>query len=191
MWRDHLGVPIAHDILAPMKKDWRKVSCGVGIAVALGLIVAAGAGCGSSSKVAGTEGGPCFTNGTCNAPLSCLSNLCVNPASTDGAAGTSGAGGVAGSAGSTGAGGSAAGGHAGGGATDAGADGPACGTFAGLNPDCESCCCSQFSACSKDTTCGTCLSTGGAPVACSSNSAYQSLFACQTTGTCATPCSQL
>lgn len=46
----------------------------------------------SSSPTAGTEGGACYANGTCNSGLSCLSNLCVKEntdsgvdASSDGA----------------------------------------------------------------------------------------------------------
>lgn len=33
--------------------------------------------CASKEKDPGTEGGPCYGNGTCNAGLSCASNLCV------------------------------------------------------------------------------------------------------------------
>ena len=63
------------------------------------VIVAAGlaGGCGSSSKAAGTEGGPCYGNGTCNAGLSCLpNNLCFNPNASGGTGGTGGAGGTGG-----------------------------------------------------------------------------------------------
>jgi hypothetical protein len=35
------------------------------------------AGCGSSGPATGSEGGSCYGNGTCNAPLVCLSELCV------------------------------------------------------------------------------------------------------------------
>jgi hypothetical protein len=35
------------------------------------------AGCGKSGPPAGTERGPCYGNGTCNAGLTCLSELCV------------------------------------------------------------------------------------------------------------------
>lgn len=47
----------------------------------VGLIVVglAGAVCSSEGKDAGTEGGPCFANGTCNTGLSCLSETCVDP----------------------------------------------------------------------------------------------------------------
>jgi len=34
-------------------------------------------GCGQAEKTPGTEGGPCFANKTCHAPLACLSDLCV------------------------------------------------------------------------------------------------------------------
>ena len=35
-------------------------------------------GCGDSGPKAGTERGPCFANGTCNEPLICRSELCVD-----------------------------------------------------------------------------------------------------------------
>jgi len=39
-------------------------------------------GCGSGGgQEAGAEGGTCYPNGTCNAGLDCLSNVCVNPSS--------------------------------------------------------------------------------------------------------------
>ena len=44
--------------------------------VSLALLIACGGGDGG--KEAGTEGGPCFTNGTCNDGLTCLSDLCVS-----------------------------------------------------------------------------------------------------------------
>ena len=43
----------------------------------MGLAVWA-CGHGGTSKTAGTEGGPCFANGTCNAGLACRSLTCVN-----------------------------------------------------------------------------------------------------------------
>jgi MYXO-CTERM domain-containing protein len=44
----------------------------------------AGSG-GTGGKAAGTEGGPCYGNGTCNSGLTCLSQLCVTaPKSSSG-----------------------------------------------------------------------------------------------------------
>lgn len=41
-------------------------------------------GCGDDSGPAtGTEGGPCYPNGTCNEGLVCLSDLCVDPGTPD------------------------------------------------------------------------------------------------------------
>jgi hypothetical protein len=48
---------------------------------------------GSTSGTAGTEGGPCYPNSTCNAGLTCLSNLCVNPPGGTGGTGN-GSGGI-------------------------------------------------------------------------------------------------
>jgi hypothetical protein len=70
-------------------------------------VAALAIGCGSSDTPAGAEGGHCFPNNTCNAGLTCLSTLCVRPASGTGgasdAAGTIGAAGATGAAGTTGA----------------------------------------------------------------------------------------
>jgi hypothetical protein len=75
-------------------------------------VPAAGSGgAADSGKQPGTEGGPCYGNGTCNTGLACLSSLCVNAgtggsggsdASVGGSGGSAGAGGAAGSAGSGG-----------------------------------------------------------------------------------------
>lgn len=47
------------------------------------LIGAVAIGCGGGGgKAAGTERGPCYGNGTCNAGLVCLSDLCVSPGGT-------------------------------------------------------------------------------------------------------------
>lgn len=43
------------------------------------LVGAVAAGCGGGGKAAGTESGPCYGNGTCNAGLVCLSDRCVSP----------------------------------------------------------------------------------------------------------------
>jgi hypothetical protein len=48
----------------------RRIAC----LVFLGFVV----GCGGDSKAAGTEGGSCYPNDTCNAGLTCASHLCVN-----------------------------------------------------------------------------------------------------------------
>lgn len=77
-------------------------------------------GCGSASVGQGGEGQTCYANATCNAGLTCLSKICVNP---DGGVGSGGAAG--GHSGSNGAGGAAAGGHAGGGGAPAGGSGGA------------------------------------------------------------------
>jgi hypothetical protein len=50
------------------------------------LLTAAGCGGGTPQ---GSEGGACFPNGTCNAGLTCLSNLCVNPEAKPDLSGTS------------------------------------------------------------------------------------------------------
>ncbi len=42
------------------------------------VTIAATPGCGSSGPAAGTEGGDCYGNGTCNAGLVCLSDHCVD-----------------------------------------------------------------------------------------------------------------
>jgi hypothetical protein len=63
--------------------------------VAVGLLAS---GCGGS-KAAGTEGGPCYGNFSCNPGLTCLpNNLCANPNATGGTSGTGGAGGTGGDA---------------------------------------------------------------------------------------------
>ncbi len=100
----------------------------LGVALAVTLTAAALGGCGSSSKASGTVGGPCFTNGTCNAGLECLSNLCVQPAGAGGSGGAPGSAGASGQAGAAGGGGQATGAA---GAT-AGAGGQAAGGAAGV-----------------------------------------------------------
>ena len=50
---------------------------GPGITTALAVAAVLLAGCGGSKRAAGTEGGPCYGNATCNAGLTCLSELCV------------------------------------------------------------------------------------------------------------------
>jgi hypothetical protein len=56
---------------------------GLAIAASVwGLAVACGNGSSGGSKSPGAEGGPCYSNGTCNQGLSCYSNICVNPNAT-------------------------------------------------------------------------------------------------------------
>jgi cysteine-rich repeat protein len=79
------------------------------------------AGCGGSSgKAAGAEGGPCFGNSTCNAGLTCASNLCVQLPGVGGAGGSGQAGnGAAGASGQAGNGVAGASGQAGSGVAGA------------------------------------------------------------------------
>ena len=74
------------------------------LAALAALVVVAGCG-GSSGKAAGTEGGPCYGNQSCNAGLTCASNLCVRLSGSGGGGG--------GSQGSSGQGGSPATGQGG------------------------------------------------------------------------------
>lgn len=65
--------------------------------LSLAFVVAGGCSGSSmpdSAPALGTEGKACRTDGTapCDAPLSCLSNLCVNAGATTGAGGSSGSG---------------------------------------------------------------------------------------------------
>src|SRR5579862_9110835 len=90
-------------MINPRNEDGLRVLARACVWLAL-LGVASMPACGSSSKATGAEGGACFSNGTCNAGLSCLSHLCVNPSPSDAAAGEGGAG-----HGAAGAGGGAAG----------------------------------------------------------------------------------
>ena len=73
--------------------------------VALGSVHCGGddAG-GGGGKAAGSEGGPCYGNDTCNSGLVCLSKLCVAPADS-GSGGTGNTGGTGGTGGMSGAGG--------------------------------------------------------------------------------------
>ena len=46
------------------------------------LLLVAGTGCeGEGGKAAGSEGGPCYGNGTCDGGLECRYGVCVNPSS--------------------------------------------------------------------------------------------------------------
>jgi cysteine-rich repeat protein len=82
------------------------------------------AGCGSSGKAAGTEGGPCFGNLTCDAGLTCASSLCVRLPGAGGSGGSGQAGnGAAGASGQAGNGAAGASGQAGSGAGTAGGGG--------------------------------------------------------------------
>jgi hypothetical protein len=55
-------------------------------AMGWGSMLALAACSGGTTVPAGSERGPCYGNGTCDAPLVCLSNLCVRPTSDGGAA---------------------------------------------------------------------------------------------------------
>lgn len=106
-------------------KSWPALWGGL---LALVLVVAAD-GCSSSAGMAGGERQACYANGTCNAGLVCLSQICVRRNSPD-ASGTGGAagtgGGQAGGGGSSdgpGTGGGGAGGAAGIGGGQAGGGG--------------------------------------------------------------------
>jgi sugar lactone lactonase YvrE len=86
----------------------------------VGLLVSlVSMGCGSSGPTAGDERGACFPNSTCNAGLTCLSNVCVRAPS--GTAGMAGGGGNAGASGGTTGSGQAGVGGAGGALSDAAA----------------------------------------------------------------------
>jgi formylglycine-generating enzyme len=111
-------------------------------------VSAAGAGgAAEAGKEPGTEGGPCYGNGTCNAGLTCYSNLCVN-------AGFGGSGGDAGAV----EGGDEAGGFAD--ACDDGCDGDAGAPDSGEDsaesdaaPVCGAAACSTLEQCLNGTFC--------------------------------------
>src|SRR5678816_3853713 len=46
------------------------------------VMTALGASAGCSKAATGSENGACYGNGTCNTGLVCLSNVCVNPGSS-------------------------------------------------------------------------------------------------------------
>lgn len=79
------------------------------------LTVSCSGGEATGAPADGTEQGNCYPNGTCNAGLTCASNLCVKLGNAGGASGSAGSltGGAAGSPASGGAGNSANGGGAG------------------------------------------------------------------------------
>src|SRR5262245_11000586 len=54
------------------------------IAFRSGLVLTLLVSAGCSRKATGSEQGECYSNGTCNAGLSCLSNFCVKPGSDSG-----------------------------------------------------------------------------------------------------------
>ena len=97
-------------------------------------------GCGGGGKAAGSEGGACYPNSTCNAGLACLSKLCVVPSGgggrsgsgTGGSAGSASIGGAAGLGGTTGAAGAAAMNGAAGAAGGGGMTGEAMGGTTGV-----------------------------------------------------------
>jgi hypothetical protein len=109
---------------------------GAGLGLVLAFFAASPAGCGSKGSTSGaggsagagatsgcamgSEGCACYGNDTCNAPLTCLSHLCVNAgggAGASGSAGAPGTGGTLATGGSTGTGGSASTGSGGASAT--------------------------------------------------------------------------
>jgi hypothetical protein len=69
------------------------------VCVLLALGLAVGCGGGSQSGCTGAERCSCYPNNTCNAGLTCLSDVCVDsPTGAGGAAGATGAAGVTGAA---------------------------------------------------------------------------------------------
>jgi hypothetical protein len=104
------------------KGGWRVRSSVLAFLVAVvgGLI----GGCSSSSSSMGGVRQACYANGTCNAGLQCLSQVCVSP--SDGGSAGAGGGSAGAGGGSAGAGVGAAG--AGGGAAGSGGSGGASGT---------------------------------------------------------------
>jgi hypothetical protein len=149
--------------------DMRRLRrCLVGAAFGVMLTAAAVGGCGSSSKAAGTVGGPCFTNGTCDTGLECLSNLCVQPTGGGGAGGANGAAGGAGgqSGGAAGGGGQSAAAGANGSAGAGGACTLISDSFTLASADCRTCeamfCCEAFNACENDSNCQLAIDHGSA-----------------------------
>jgi hypothetical protein len=63
--------------LAPAK--WKAAYAGTGAPIGTGATPASD---GPPGAAAGTERGPCYGNGTCNAGLSCMSDLCVKGGSS-------------------------------------------------------------------------------------------------------------
>jgi len=127
----------------------------IALILMLGAISVA-VGC-SSGKPAGTEGGACYGNGSCNSGLICLSHVCVSPG--DGAAGSSAGGsaggGTGGGSGTTGAAGAGATGGTGGG-SDGGA--PVVGVPCGPSSVCNSgsaCCLGPLNTATCEMPCAT------------------------------------
>jgi hypothetical protein len=85
-----------------------------GLGLVLAFVVAGSVGCGSKGSGGttgaggsgacpmGSEGCACYGNDTCNAPLSCLSHICVNATGNGGATGSGGSPATGGSPGSGG-----------------------------------------------------------------------------------------
>lgn len=161
------------------------------LAVVSILAMGAAAGCGSSSKSAGSEGGPCYGNGSCNSGLTCLSQLCVKATGTGGAAGNGSGGGAA--AGATGAAGKEGVGGSGGGAGGTGGAGgmaPDCTGFTTPSQPCTDClvlhCCAAAAACGADDGCMQCVQQGGGSECVGADTAFASLSACEGS-TCVCP----
>lgn len=123
----------------------------------LSPVSACSGGDGASSFAAGTERGPCRSDGTCDTGLVCLSNTCVNPNPDAGQTGTgstsSAGGGANGAGGAMGNAGAAAGGQ--GGAACSGAHPNVSGPLRTCNPG--SCYCTEpFDTCYPSTQVATC-----------------------------------
>ncbi len=127
-------------------------------------LLLATAACGASTPESGTERGPCYPNGTCNAGLSCLSDLCVERSADGGAVGDGG---------TTDGGGGADGG------LDGGDDTGVCGSdfhfLTGASECATRSCCASFDPCLADGACRACLDTG---TGCSSDPLFAAAMAC-------------
>jgi hypothetical protein len=171
------------------------------------LALTAMSGCSDDDeeKAAGSEGGPCYGNGTCNPGLSCLSQLCVATSGSGGNAGAGGSnagGGKGGSGGKAGSGGSRAEAGASGSTTEGGSTGSG-GTSNGGAPgaageagaggavtcdgatltgrECNQCfvanCCDEFLTCQEDAECFACIMMPD----CTPNDLYQAFDMCLNT----------
>ena len=137
------------------------------VVVGLALVLAAACG-GGKASCSGGERCACYPNGTCNAGLSCLSNVCVslNDAGADrpagdtdaGAGGATGQGGAGGSGGATGTGGSGGATGTGGSGGGGGPDGGLCRIF---ETRAEASAPTVFVLVDRSGSMFTCLSTGG------------------------------
>jgi hypothetical protein len=130
--------------------------------IALSLMVALLApvdSCGGSSANQGGVRQNCYPNGTCNAGLACLSNVCVSPGTGGADGGAAGVGGGGTGGGTAGVGGTSGGGAGTGGSGASGGGqtgtGGACAYCAGMTPHCPSDVATAFMCSSPgDTCCG-------------------------------------